>query len=321
MQDEPGWTVVIPFFNEEAYLPATLESLSAQTLRPFRLILVDNGSTDGSAAIARRWIARQQGIDVHLIHEPTPGQVHALARGTAAVTTEFLAIADADTHYPPHYLETADRLLRAAPSTTIGYIAHNARGTDPLAAPLRAQRWFYSHVAPFVLPRQVHGGGYGHCFRTRPYQASGGYSPALWPYVLKDHELANRLWKQGRIEMHTELWVRPSDRRQDRKAVRWTLSERILYHATPPFLKDWFWYGLMQRRFERRGQKDIVLRQQQWQPATHAEPAPAAPANRDIPALPRWKSSHLHSPSAVRRPAASSQSTAWQRCRTERRER
>lgn len=257
------WSVVIPFFNEAAFLPATLESLAAQTLRPFRLLLVDNGSTDRSAALAAEWAEQQSGIDVRLLSADTPGQVHALAAGIAEVDTAFLAVADADTWYPPDYLATADRLLDSAPAGVIGFIGHDVRG-DSRSAANRAKRWFYSHVAPLILPRQAHGGGYAHLFRTEAFRASGGYAPDLWPYVLKDHELVNRLWKQGDIAMHPDLWVRPSDRRADRGAVRWTLWERIIYHVSPPFSKDWFWYRFMQPRFERRGQKDIVLRNRGW---------------------------------------------------------
>ena len=47
------WSVVIPYFNERDYLPATLASLYTQDMRAFRLILVDNASTDGSGALAR----------------------------------------------------------------------------------------------------------------------------------------------------------------------------------------------------------------------------------------------------------------------------
>jgi hypothetical protein len=160
--------------------------------------------------------------------------------------------------------------MDAAPAGTIGFIAHDARG-PAMAARNRAKRWFYSHVAPWLLPRQAHGGGYAHLFRTAPFKASGGYSPTLWPFVLKDHELVNRLWKQGRIAMHPDLWVRPSDRRADRGGVRWTLFERIVYHVSPPFAKDWFWYRFMAGRFERRGQRDTVLRQRAWEAGQSTE--------------------------------------------------
>ncbi len=258
-----GWTVVIPYYNEAEFLPDTLASLAAQTHRPFRVILVNNGSTDAGPALAREWASQQRDIATLLLDEAQPGQVHALARGVAAVETRFLAICDADTRYPPRYLATADRLMHEAPEDVVGYIAHNSRGAaDRLAE--RSKRWLYSAIIPHVLRNQAHGGGYAHLMRTDRFRASGGYSAALWPYVLKDHELAHRLMKQGRIRYSTALWVEPSTRRANRGGVRWTLWERIVYHVSPPAAKDWFWYRWMRPRFEARGQKDTVLRSQPW---------------------------------------------------------
>lgn len=257
------WTIVIPYFNEAAFLPATLQSLTAQRLRPFHVVLVNNASTDSSPEIAVRWAEAQRGIKVSLLSEDSPGQVHALARGIAAVNTEYLAVCDADTFYPPDYLERADALLGAAPASVVGYIAHNSRGR-PGSLAERTKRQLYSHIIPKLLRNQAHGGGYGHLMRTAPFRAAAGYSATVWPYVLKDHELAHRLMKQGEIRYSPDLWVRPSVRRTDRKGVRWTFWERIVYHATPPSAKDWFWYSYMRARFEARGQKDTVLRAQPW---------------------------------------------------------
>jgi len=259
----PRWSVVIPYFNEEGFLPATLAGLSAQTHRPFRVILVDNGSTDSTPALARAWASGQQAIQTTLLSEPTPGQVHALAAGVAAVDTEFVAICDSDTLYPPGYLDAATAQMDAAPQSTVGFIAHDTHA-DPDGMQERAGRWLYTHVIPRILRKQAHGGGYAHLMRTAPFKASGGYSAALWPYVLKDHELVHRLTKQGHIGYATDLWVRPSDRRTDRRGVRWTLYERILYHLTPPATKDWFFYGFLRPRFIARGQTDTVLRKQSW---------------------------------------------------------
>lgn len=260
---ELRWTIVVPYYNEEKWLPATLQSLTAQTLRPFHVVLVDNGSTDSGPELARTWAQAQQGMKVSLLHQPTPGQVHALAMGIAAADTEFLAICDADTLYPPHYFETATRHMDATAKSTIGFIAHDT-GPDPDSLGERVGRFLYTHIIPRILTRQAHGGGYAHLMRTAPFKASGGYDPKLWPYVLKDHELVNRLWKHGRIAYANDLWVQPSPRRADRKSVRWTLFERILYHLTLPGQKDWFFYEFLGPRFEARGQKDIVLRRQSW---------------------------------------------------------
>lgn len=256
-------TAVIPYFNEAQYLPATLQSLSTQRLRPFALVLVDNGSTDGSREIAARWAADNPDIATTLLSEERPGQVHALASGIAAVETPFLAIMDADTIYPPHYLELAVRLLTASDVHVVGFIAHDAPA-DPAAGSARARRWIYTHIIPRILTRQAHGGGYAHVMKTAPFRAAGGYSANLWPYVLKDHELVNRLWHRGRIAAHVDLWCQPSPRRGDRSAVRWTLFERIVYHLSPPATKDWFWYSFLKSRFEARKLKDTVLRQRPW---------------------------------------------------------
>ena len=71
----PLWTVLIPFFNEAAFLGQTIASLASQTV-PFQLLLVDNGSTDDSVAIARAAIAAH-GVDATIISETVPGKVSA----------------------------------------------------------------------------------------------------------------------------------------------------------------------------------------------------------------------------------------------------
>jgi len=261
---EPArWTVVIPFFNEARFLPATLASLAAQRLPRFDLVLVDNGSTDAGADLARDWAARHPRIATRLLQECRPGQVHALETGLAAVETPFVAICDADTFYPPDYLLAADRRLSAAPAQVVGFIGHNVDG-DPERPAARLRRFLYSHVVPRLLPRQAHGGGYAHLLRTEALVRAGGYSARLWPFVLKDHELVHRLTALGDIRYAPDLWVRPSARRADRRAVRWTLFERLLYHSTPPALKDWFFYRFLAPRLAARGQRDTILRVRPW---------------------------------------------------------
>lgn len=262
----PRWSVVIPYYNEAGYLADTLASLTAQTLRPFRVVLVDNGSTDGSAIVAQRWARAQWGIAVELLDEPQPGQVHALKRGLDRVTTELVAVCDADTLYPPHYLAQADHVFAAAPADVAAVLAHDAP-RDFEAPAARRKRWLYTHVVPRLLRHQAHAGGYAHSYRTRLLKAAGGYDAARWPYVVKDHELIHRVLKLGRLRYHADLWCQASTRRADRRNVRWTLGERVLYHATPFALKEWFFYRFLARRFAARAQTDVVLRQQPWRTA------------------------------------------------------
>lgn len=63
-------TVIVPIFNVARYLPACVQSLANQS-RPVRIVLVDDGSTDGSARIADLAAARRPNFDV--IHQPNRG--------------------------------------------------------------------------------------------------------------------------------------------------------------------------------------------------------------------------------------------------------
>jgi len=55
---DPRLSVVVPIYNVETYLEECLDSLAAQTLRELEVIMVDDGSTDTSAEIARAYQAR-----------------------------------------------------------------------------------------------------------------------------------------------------------------------------------------------------------------------------------------------------------------------
>lgn len=259
----PGWTMVIAFYNEAEFLGATLASLARQTLRPLRLVLVDNGSTDGSADIARAWAANQPGISTELLFEPQPGQVHALRRGVAAVRTALVAIGDADTIYPPDYLRRAQAGFTAGGAGMVAMFAHDA-DHNPDSVVARMRRRLRDALIIGLFRGQTHAGGYAHLFRTKALRAAGGYSPTLWPFVLKDHELVHRVSKQGHFGSDAALWCQPSTRRADRKGVRWTLMERILYHLTPYRTKDWFFYRFLGPRLAARGMTDVVLRQRSW---------------------------------------------------------
>lgn len=254
--------MVIAFYNEAAFLPATLASLAGQTVRPLRLILVDNGSTDGSARLVQRFARGHPDVDVVIVSEPTPGQVHALAAGLRRVTSSLVAIGDADTIYPPDYLGKAAAVFAAEPQV-VAVFAHDSAGA-PDSPGERLARRLRDALLIGLARGQTHAGGYAHLFRTEALNAAGGYAPQHWPYVLKDHELVNRVAHHGRFGRAPDLWCLPSDRRADRSGVRWTLFERILYHATPFAAKDWFFYRFLGPRLAARGLKDTVLRQRQW---------------------------------------------------------
>ena len=259
----PRWSVVVPVFNERAFLGRTLRSLAAQTAA-FRAIVVDNGSTDGCIGMARE-LARELGMDAMFLEEARPGQVHALKRGIDAAATGFVAICDADTWYPPHYLETAARLFDRQGEGCVAVAACNLPERPGL--PRRMALW-HKLTAARLMPRQNHTSGACHCFRLSALRCAGGYDARIWPYVLKDHELMNRVLALGKQAYHRDLWCVPSQRRVDRAGVRWTLGERVLYHATPFGLKERFFRDFLAPRFAARGLADIALRKRAWPSGT-----------------------------------------------------
>jgi glycosyltransferase involved in cell wall biosynthesis len=258
------WSAVVPFYNEREFIGRTIASLLAQTLPLDELVLVDNGSSDDSAAVCQRVVEGSRSrTATRIIEEPQPGQVHALEAGIRAARGEYIAVCDADTVYPGRYVETADRLFRQAGGRVAAVMA-----ADPGGAPRGLRSRVKRHKIYLVsrlLPRQCHTGGYAMAFRRDRLQACGGYSAALWPWVLKDHELVHRLLKHGDTVYHPQHWCLASTRRSDRGAVRWTLTERLAYHLVPFAFKDWYFYRFLARRLARRGQQELVLRQRAWE--------------------------------------------------------
>lgn len=61
-QDMPLVSVVVPVFNQELYLPKCLDSILAQSLKRIEIILIDDGSTDGSLAVMRSYGSKDSRI-------------------------------------------------------------------------------------------------------------------------------------------------------------------------------------------------------------------------------------------------------------------
>ena len=90
----PRFSVIIPAFNAAATLARAIESVSAQSWPAHEIIVVDDGSTDATAEVARQF-----GETVRLIQQPNSGVSVARNAGAAAATGDWLAFLDADDWY------------------------------------------------------------------------------------------------------------------------------------------------------------------------------------------------------------------------------
>lgn len=127
----PRISVVVPFYNNVDLLGDCLTSIAAQTITELQVLMVDDGSTDGSAAVA----AAQAAADARftLISVPNGGPGAARNHGVAAATGEFLAFVDSDDLLPPDAYATLLTVIEATGSDIIsgGVLRLTAAGLGP----------------------------------------------------------------------------------------------------------------------------------------------------------------------------------------------
>lgn len=99
---EPRISIIIPIYNAEKFLPECLDSVLHQDFPPFELLLIDDGSTDDSGAIADRYATKDSRIVV--VHQPNTGVSAARNRGLELAQGEYIAFIDADDRVSPTYL-------------------------------------------------------------------------------------------------------------------------------------------------------------------------------------------------------------------------
>ena len=125
----PKVSVIVPSYNLARYLPETLQSLVAQSYKDWECIIVDNGSTDCSVAVAEGFVSADQRFRLEDM-KTNAGVSAARNKGMELAAGEYVLFLDADDLLAPHYMHDAVAALDADPSLALVYGRAQRFGTQ-----------------------------------------------------------------------------------------------------------------------------------------------------------------------------------------------
>ena len=192
----PRVSVLVPVRDEEPFLREALQSLSAQTFSDFEAIVVDDGSTDGSAALAEAHARVDSRFRV--VRMPAAGVVAAMERGRSEARAPLLARIDADDVALPERLEVQVEAVEAEGLAACGGGVEYFPAAAVRDGARRYERWINGLTTIEAAARDV----FVECVLPSPallvrrdaLDAVGGFRDCGWP---EDYDLVLRLWARG----------------------------------------------------------------------------------------------------------------------------
>jgi glycosyltransferase involved in cell wall biosynthesis len=129
----PTVSIILPTYNRATFLPEAFAAIHAQTFRHWELIVVDDGSTDGTRELVPR-LTREFPQPVRYIYQENQGAYGARNTGLDNATGKYIAFYDSDDLWLPHHLKNCAESLEANPNIDWVYgacrIVNNATGEE-----------------------------------------------------------------------------------------------------------------------------------------------------------------------------------------------
>lgn len=158
MSNTPFLSVIVPVYNTEAYLECCLDSILAQEFTDYELILVDDGSTDNSAAICDRYASSH--TQIRCLHQQNGGHTCARQNGVRASRGSYVAFVDSDDWIAPKMYA---HMCRAAKDSGADIVHCNMTAVMPHKEELRDVPFApgcydKTQLEQTVYPRMVYAG-------------------------------------------------------------------------------------------------------------------------------------------------------------------
>jgi cellulose synthase/poly-beta-1,6-N-acetylglucosamine synthase-like glycosyltransferase/peptidoglycan/xylan/chitin deacetylase (PgdA/CDA1 family) len=224
---QPPVTVLVPAYNEEVGVTAALRSLCNQTYDAFEVIVIDDGSTDGTARCVEECMSEPNGAMIHLLRQENAGKANALNAGLAVASGEVIVTVDADTVFAPGALAA---LVQPLQDASVGAVSGNTKVGNTKRLLGRWQRLEY--VMGFNLDRRMYDvlgcmptvpGAIG-AFRADALATVGGFSDDT---LAEDTDLTMALHRAGyrvAFEPRAIAWTEAPQNLGDlwRQRYRWS---------------------------------------------------------------------------------------------------
>ncbi len=192
----PRVSVHMPVFNAEPFLAEAVESILAQTMPDFEFIVIDDGSTDGSAALLDDFAARDSRI--RLVRRPNRGITATRNEALDLAQAEYFAVMDADDVALPERLQRQVDYLDAHPECVA--VGSTVLLIDAEGAPIRRLSEETEHVDIDALHLAGRGGIITHpasMMRRAALVEIGGYRAQF--QTAEDLDVFLRLAERGRL--------------------------------------------------------------------------------------------------------------------------
>lgn len=119
----PRVSIVLPVYNHASYVTAALDSVRAQTMADWELIVIDDGSTDGTREVLQRYVESVQDARIQLHLQANAGSHATINRGLSMARAPYLAILNSDDVFAPTRLERLLALAQQHPGDLLAVTA------------------------------------------------------------------------------------------------------------------------------------------------------------------------------------------------------